>query len=76
MYEIWLGRESDELITTCATPAEALAALDRIADETTRQLAANGEGSDEFALHLLVREAETGEVAAMFCSLGAVRGAG
>lgn len=76
MYEIWLGYESDEMVATCSTSEEALEALDRIADETAAQLTANGEGSTEFALHLLVREATTGEVAAMFCSLGAVGGSG
>ncbi|GAA0628358.1 hypothetical protein GCM10009547_35010 [Sporichthya brevicatena] len=73
MYEIWLGRDSEEMITTGETPAEALAALDSIADATERQLAANGEGATEFALYLVVREAATGEVAAMFCSLGRAR---
>jgi hypothetical protein len=70
MYEIWLGYDSDELLTTCATPVEALAELDRIADDTAGQLAANGEGADAFALYLLVRESETGDVAATFCSMG------
>jgi hypothetical protein len=70
MYEIWLGYEGDALIATCPTPRDVLAALDRIADETAEQLEANGEGAQAFALHLVVREASTGEVAATFCSYG------
>jgi hypothetical protein len=70
MYEIWLGSEGDELLATCDSPAAALAALDRIADETARQLAANGEGAEAFALYLVVRDAGTGDVAATYCSLG------
>jgi hypothetical protein len=70
MYEIWLGYEGDALIATCHKSAELLATLDGIADETAVQLAANGEGAEAFALHLVVREAATGDVAATYCSWG------
>lgn len=46
------------------TAAAALRDIDRIADETSAQLAANGEGRDDFALHLRIYDQDTGEIVA------------
>lgn len=64
MYEICFDENYDHVLTTARTPQEAMAALDRIADETAAQLRANGEGHQEFLLSLAVWDTESGEIVA------------
>jgi hypothetical protein len=64
MYEICFDDQADHVLAVVPTPQEALAELDRIADETAAQLAANGEGHEQFLLSLVVWDVERGEVVA------------
>jgi hypothetical protein len=64
MFEICLDDEPDRVLAVAFTPQDALAELDRIADDTARQLLANGEGREAFLLSLAVWDTELGQVVA------------
>jgi len=62
MFEIYLDDETGHVLAAHNTVAAAAADVDRIGDLTMAQLAANGEGQEQFLLRLTVRDTETGEV--------------
>ena len=63
MYEIYLDDSSKHVLARADTFHAAELEVDRIADETMAQLAANSEGQEHFFLSLAVRDAATKEVA-------------
>lgn len=62
MFEICMDDSHSHVLAVHGTAAAALNDLDRIAEATAIQIAANGEGGVDFALRLVVRERPSGLV--------------
>ncbi|MGQ0631975.1 MAG: hypothetical protein ACT4P1_13130 [Sporichthyaceae bacterium] len=70
MLEICMDDDDDDggaVLAVHDTAAAALNDLDRIAELTAAQLAANGEGDRGFELGLLVRDAGSGAIVVRSC---------